>query len=150
MNELNGYDIEDLYIGMTASYVKTLTDTDIVQFADVSGDSNAVHIDEEYAATTPFKGRVAHGFLTASLISAAVANNLPGPGSIYMSQSMRFKAPVRPGDTVKVEVKVKELLLEKCRVVMETHCYVGDTQVIDGEAMVMTTSILAREKQASA
>ena len=81
MNDLNGYDIEDLHVGMMAVFSKTITEADIVLFAAVSGDTNAIHINEEYAATTPFKGRIAHGFLSASVISAAVANRLPGPGA---------------------------------------------------------------------
>lgn len=100
MNELNGYDIEDLQPGMQATYSKTLTEADIVLFAAVSGDNNAVHTNEEFAASTRFGGRIAHGFLTASVISAAVANRLPGPGAVYLAQQMRFKAPVRPGDTL--------------------------------------------------
>src|SRR3712207_6733345 len=100
MNELNGYDIEDLHVGMRATYSKTITQTDIVLFAAVSGDSNAVHTNEEYAATTGFKGCIAHGFLSASVISAAIANRLPGPGTVYLAQQLKFRAPVRPGDTV--------------------------------------------------
>jgi 3-hydroxybutyryl-CoA dehydratase len=98
MNELNGYDIEDLRPGMHATFSKTITEADIVLFAGVSGDNNAVHVNEEFAATTAFGGRIAHGFLTASVISAAVANRLPGPGTIYMGQQLKFRAPVRPGD----------------------------------------------------
>ena len=100
MNEMNGYDIEDLRVGMSATFSKTITEADIVLFAGVSGDTNAIHINEEYAATTAFNGRIAHGFLSASVISAAVATRLPGPGSIYMDQHLRFLAPVRPGDTL--------------------------------------------------
>jgi 3-hydroxybutyryl-CoA dehydratase len=140
VNELNGYDIEDLKIGMTATFAKTITEADIVLFAGVSGDNNAMHINEEFAASTPFNGRIAHGFLTASVISAAVANRLPGPGTIYLGQKLNFKAPVRPGDTVHAKVSVKEVIPEKRRVVLDTVCRVGDKVVIDGEALVMTTS----------
>jgi 3-hydroxybutyryl-CoA dehydratase len=144
MNELGGHDLEDLEIGMSANYAKTLTEADVILFAGATGDVNAVHINEEYAATTPFGGRVVHGFLTAGLISAAIANKLPGPGTIYLGQSMRCKAPVKPGDTVNVEVTVKEVIAEKRRVVMKTDCYVGDTQVIEGEARVLVTSAADR------
>ena len=144
MNEENGYDIEDLKVGMTARFSKTITEADIVLFAGASGDNNAMHINEEFAQTTAFKGRIAHGMLTASVISAAIAGRLPGPGTVYLSQNLRFKAPVRPGDTVHATVTVKELFPEKRRVSMNTVCTVGDTVVIDGEALVMATSRAGR------
>ena len=140
MNALNGYDFEDLAVGMKASFAKTITEADIILFAGASGDNNAMHINEEFAKTTPFKGRIAHGMLTASVISAAIAGRLPGPGTVYLSQNLRFKAPVRPGDTVQATVIVKELLAEKRRVTLTTICTVGDKVVIDGEAVVMPTS----------
>jgi 3-hydroxybutyryl-CoA dehydratase len=149
MNPQNGYDIEDITVGMNAETAKTITDTDIVLFSAVSTDVNAVHLDEEYGRTTPFGGRIAHGMLSASLISAVLGNRLPGPGVIYMSQSLRFKAPVRPGDTVHAKVTVKEVIAEKCRVVLDTVCTVGDKVVIDGEAMVMVTSRRKREAAAT-
>lgn len=145
MNPRNGYDIEDMAIGMSAETSKTITDADIVLFAGVSTDFNAVHMDEEYARTTPFGGRIAHGMLSASLLSSVLGNQLPGPGVIYMSQSLRFRAPVRIGDTVHARVTVKEVIAEKCRVVLDTVCTVLDKVVIDGEAMVMTTSRAKRE-----
>ena len=145
MNPRNGYDIEDMAIGMSAETSKTITDADIVLFAGVSTDFNAVHMDEEYARTTPFGGRIAHGMLSASLLSSVLGNQLPGPGVIYMSQSLRFRAPVRPGDTVHAKVVVKEVIVDKCRVVLDTVCTVGDKVVIDGEAMVMATSRKKRE-----
>ena len=144
MNEENGYDIEDLKVGMTARFSKTITEADIVLFAGASGDNNAMHINEEFAQTTAFKGRIAHGMLTASVISAAIAGRLPGPGTVYLSQNLRFKAPVRPGDTVHATVTVKELIPEKRRVSMTTVCTVGNTVVIDGEALVMATSRAGR------
>ena len=140
MNPLNGYDFEDLTVGMKASFAKTITEADLILFAGASGDNNAVHINEEFARTTPFKGRIAHGMLTASVISAAIAGRLPGPGTVYLSQNLRFKAPVRPGDTVQATVTVKELLVEKKRVLLSTVCTVGDKVVIDGEALVMPTT----------
>ena len=147
MNELNGYDIEDLAVGMTASFSKTITDADIVLFAGASGDNNAIHISEAFARTTPFGGRIAHGFLTASTISAAIANRLPGPGSIYISQQMEFLAPVRPGETVEAVVTVKELIPERSRAVLRTVCSVEGKPVVEGEAVVRTTSRARRQKQ---
>jgi len=144
MNELDGYHFEDLAPGMSASFAKTITEADIVLFAGASGDNNAVHINEEFARTTPFKGRIAHGMLTASVISAAIAGRLPGPGTVYLSQNLRFRAPVRPGDTVHATVTVKELIADKRRVALSTVCTVGDTVVIDGEALVMPTSRQSR------
>lgn len=149
MNEQHGYDIEDLHVGMSASFAKTITEADIVMFAGVSGDNNAVHINEEYAASTPFGGRIAHGFLTASVISAAVANRLPGPGAIYLEQHLRFKAPVRPGDTVRATVTVESVDLAKARAVLNTTCRVAGTVVLEGQATVIATSAARRLKTAS-
>ena len=140
MNALGGYDIEDFSIGMSATFSKTITEADIVLFAGVSGDCNASHINQEFAESTPFLGRIAHGMLTASFISAAVANKLPGPGAIYMNQSLNFRAPVRPGDTVHATVTVRQIMLEKKRVVLETICVVRGCVVIDGEALVKVGS----------
>lgn len=149
MNDLNGYDIEDLNVGMSATFSKTITEADIVLFAGVSGDTNAIHINEEYAATTAFKGRIAHGMLSASVISAAVANRLPGPGAIYLNQQLNFLAPVRSGDTVHATVKVRELNRDRGRVVLETTCSVKGIIVIDGEAMVKVDSSTRRTAKAS-
>jgi 3-hydroxybutyryl-CoA dehydratase len=140
MNTLDGYDIEDLAVGMSASFAKTISEADIVLFAAVSGDNNAMHINEEFARTTRFDGRIAHGMLTASVISAAIAGRLPGPGTVYLGQNLRFKAPVKPGDTVHATVTVKEIMLEKRRVSLTTVCTVGGKVVIDGDALVMPTS----------
>ena len=140
MNELNGHDFEDMHVGMTATFAKTITEADIVLFAGASGDNNAMHTNEEFAATTPFKGRIAHGMLSASVISAAIANKLPGPGTIYMKQSLEFRAPVRAGDTVHATVTVREMMAEKKRVVLETVCRVRGAVVITGEALVKATS----------
>lgn len=140
MNALQGYDIEDLKPGMTASFAKTVTDADIVLFAGVSGDVNAVHLNDDFAKTTMFGGRVAHGMLSAGFISAALANKLPGPGTVYLGQTLRFKAPVRPGDTVTATVTVKEVIVEKKRAVLETVCTVAGKAVVEGEATVMCTS----------
>jgi len=136
MNVLNGHDIEDLSVGMVATFAKTITEADIVLFAGASGDNNAVHINEEFAQTTRFKGRIAHGMLSASVISAAIANKLPGPGTIYLKQTLEFTAPVRAGDTVHATVTVRELLREKKLVFLNTVCKVKGTVVITGEALV--------------
>ena len=112
MNQLNGYDVEDLRVGMSASFSKTITEADLVLFAGVSGDNNAMHVNEEFAAATPFGGRIAHGMLTASVISAAIANKMPGPGTIYLGQNLRFRAPVRPGETVHATVTVTEIVVD--------------------------------------
>lgn len=146
MNDLDGYHYEELTPGMSAGFAKTITEADIVMFAGASGDNNAVHTNEEFARTTDFKGRIAHGMLTASVISAAIAGRLPGPGTVYLGQSLRFMAPVRPGDTVRATVTVKELFPEKKRVALTTVCKVGDKVVIDGEALVMPTSRTGRSR----
>ena len=140
MNPMGGHDVEDLAPGQSASIAKTVTEADIILFCGVSTDTNPLHIDETYAATTPFKGRIAHGMLCASFLSAVLANKLPGPGTIYMGQTLKFRAPVRPGDTVRATVTVKEVVVEKRRVVLETTCSVGGKNVIEGEATVMVTS----------
>lgn len=149
MNELNGYDVEDLRVGQQATFSKTIDDADILLFAGVSGDHNAIHVNEEFAATTRFGGRIAHGFLTASVISAAVANHLPGPGTVYISQELNFRAPVRPGQTVHAVVSVSAIDAVRRRVTLDTVCRVGDTVVVDGQALVMTTSTAARLKAAA-
>jgi len=141
MNELQGYEIEDLRVGMSASFSKTITEADIVLFAGVSGDNNALHTDQEFAESSPFGGRVAHGMLTASLISAALANRIPGPGSaIYISQQLNFRAPVRPGDTVHASVTVKHIDTVRNRVIMTTVCHVRGEVVLDGEALLKVAS----------
>ncbi len=145
MNPQNGYDIEDISVGMIAETAKTISEADILLFTAVSTDTNAVHLDEEYGKTTMFGGRIAHGMLSASLLSAVLGTRLPGPGVIYLSQSLRFKAPVRIGDTVHAKVTVKEVIVDKARVVLDTVCTVGGKVVIEGEAMVMATSRAKRE-----
>lgn len=132
-----GYAIDELAVGMSAAYERVVTPADIEAFAAVSGDHNPVHLDEEFAKTTRFKGRIAHGMLGASFISTAIASKLPGPGSIYLAQSLAFKAPVRPGDKVETVITVAEILRDKGRVVLKTQCRVGATLVIDGEATVL-------------
>ncbi|MGQ9366953.1 MaoC family dehydratase [Azospirillum sp. ST 5-10] len=138
--EFDGHFIEDLSVGMTASYAKTVTDADIVLYAGISGDTNPVHLNQEYASTTMFQGRIAHGMLTAGFISAVLGTKLPGPGCIYMSQTLKFKAPVRVGDTVTARATVTEIVPEKRRVVMRTVCTTGETVVLEGEALLMVPS----------
>lgn len=139
---ING--IEDLSVGMSASIVKTITTDDIMQFAEISTDRNPVHLDATYAATTPFKGIIAHGMLSAIFISAVLANKLPGPGTIYLGQTLKFKAPVRPGDEVTTTVTIKEVVIERQRVVLDTVCTVGGKAVIEGEATVMLPARTAK------
>ncbi|HVA14948.1 MAG TPA: MaoC family dehydratase [Stellaceae bacterium] len=134
-----GYTIDELAVGMTASYERVVSVADIEAFAAVSGDRNPVHLDDDYAKTTRFKGRIAHGMLGASFISTVLASKLPGPGTIYLAQSLAFKAPVRPGDQLEARVTVTEIRREKKQVVLKTECRVGETLVIDGEATVLVT-----------
>ena len=140
MNELHGYYLEDLEVGMSASYAKTVTEADVILFAGISGDDNPVHINEEFAATTIFKGRIVHGMFSAALISCVAGTRLPGPGAIYVDQQLKFKAPVRIGDTVTAIATVKEINKEKRRVKMETVCTIKGKIVVDGEATFMVDS----------
>ncbi|MGD9871711.1 MAG: MaoC family dehydratase [Thauera sp.] len=135
--EVYGYAFEDLQMGMSASVSRTVSEADILMFAGVSGDTNPVHLDEEFAASTMFGGRIAHGMLSAGLISAVFGTRLPGPGCIYLSQNLKFKAPVKVGDTVVARVTVKELKTEKRRAVFSTVCTVRGTTVLDGEAELL-------------
>lgn len=139
MNALQGYDIEDLQPGMSASFAKTVTDADIVLFAGVSGDTNPVHLDAEAAATTPFKQRIAHGMLSAGFISAVLGTRLPGPGCIYISQNLRFKAPVHIGDTVRATVEITAIDVAKKHVTLSTVCTVADKPVLVGEAEMLVS-----------
>jgi 3-hydroxybutyryl-CoA dehydratase len=132
--------IEELQPGQSASWTRTVTDADIRRFAEISGDDNPVHLDENFAAKTLFKGRIAHGMLAASFISTVVGTKLPGYGSIYITQNLRFRAPVRIGDTVETTATVLEVDRDRKRVKMETVCRVGDTVVVDGDATLMVPS----------
>ena len=133
----NGVFFEDLSVGQEASLSKTVSEADIVAFAEISGDKNPVHIDAQYAAGTMFKERIAHGMLSAAYISAVFGMKLPGPGAIYISQTLNFKAPVKIGDTVVTTVKVIELIAEKKRARFETVCSVNGKAVVQGEAVLM-------------
>ena len=144
MDEWRGYYLEDLSVGMSEAFAKTVTDDDILSFADITGDTNPVHLDHDFAAGTMFKERIAHGMLSAGFISAVLGTRLPGPGAIYLSQSLRFRAPVMIGDQVVASATVREVNLEKRRVVVDTVCKVGDKVVIDGEALLMVASRAAQ------
>ena len=132
--------IEDIEMGMTRYIRKIITDNDIELFAEISTDHNPVHLDDEYARDTIFEGRIAHGMLTAGLISAVIGEQLPGHGTIYMSQNLKFLAPVRPGDLVHAEVKVVDMLIDKRRVKLDCRCEVNGKNVLVGEAMVLAPS----------
>ena len=132
--------IEDLEIGMVRTLTKTVTDRDIELFAEVSTDRNPVHLDESYAQDTMFQGRIAHGMLTAGLISAVIGEQLPGHGTVYLGQSLKFLAPVRPGDQVTAKVTVLSIDHAKRRVTLETTASVGQTTVLKGEALVLAPS----------
>lgn len=127
---------EDLAVGMSERYVKVVKASDVVGFAEISGDRNPIHLSEHFAAKTPFGGRIAHGLYTASLISAVIGTRLPGPGAIYISQTLRFLAPVRIGDTVEACVEVTELIEKGRRAKLKCSCSVGETLVLEGEAEV--------------
>lgn len=140
MLELQKLCFEDLSVGMSEVLVKHVSSSDVVGFAEVSGDRNPIHLSEHFAARTPFKTRIAHGLYTASLISAVLGTRLPGPGAIYLSQTLNFKAPVRIGDDVKVIVTVEELLERGNRARLSCICSVDDTVVLEGEALVKVPS----------
>ncbi|MFQ5971374.1 MAG: MaoC family dehydratase [Alphaproteobacteria bacterium] len=125
---------------MTAVYAKTVSETDIVMFAGISGDDNPVHLNQEFASGTQFEGRIAHGMLTASFISTVLGTKLPGPGCVYISQSLRFRAPVRAGETVVARATISRVDRERGRVAVETVCTVGENAVLDGEAVIAVPS----------
>ena len=129
--------LDELHVGMTASTGKTITEADILLYAAVSTDTNPVHINAEAAAAGPFGQRVAHGMLTAGLISAVLGTRLPGPGSVYLAQTLRFRAPVKIGDTVTATVEVTDINVEKKRATLKTVCSVAGKPVIEGEATVL-------------
>ena len=132
-----GKTIDELKVGQTARFSKTITETDIYLFAGITGDLNPAHVDEEFAKKTFFKTRIAHGMLSASFISTIIGTMLPGPGSIYLSQEVRFLAPVKIGDTVSAIAEITEIRPEKKRVWLKTTCTNQDgTVVVDGQAVV--------------
>ena len=140
MLELRVLYFEDLTVGMSETFSKTVSSSDVVGLAEVTGDRNPIHLSQHFAAKTPFGTRIAHGLYTASLISALLGTRLPGPGAIYVSQTLNFRAPVRIGDTVMVRVEVIDLTPERCRARLACQCSVGDEVVLDGEALVKVPS----------
>ena len=137
---MDGFFFEDLALGQSASFAKTITEADILLFSAVSGDTNPVHINAEAAAASMFKERIAHGMLSASLISTVLGTRLPGPGTIYLGQNLKFKAPVRIGETVTATATITALDPVKKRATLSTICTVAGKTVIDGEATVMVSS----------
>ena len=137
MDDRQGYYFDDLEEGMSEVFSKTITEADLLMFAGVSGDTNPIHLDQDFASRTMFEGRIAHGMLTASLVSTVLGTKLPGPGAVYVTQNLKFLAPVRIGDTVIARASVIELKKERKRVVLSTICQVGDIKVLDGEAILM-------------
>ena len=133
----NTYHFEDLQLGMEASFAKTVTEADIATFAEVTGDKNPVHLDEAYAAKTIFKTRIAHGMLTAGYLSAVFGMELPGPGAIYVTQTLNFRGPVKIGDRVIAKVRVAELFPAKRRARFDCVCTVDGKPVLEGEAILM-------------
>lgn len=131
------YFFEDLQVGMEATVKRVVRESDVHHFAEVSGDRNPVHLDPVFAAKTPFGGCITHGMLTASYISAIFGMELPGPGAIYVSQSLNFKGPVRVGDTVLTRVVVADLFAQKRRAMFDCTCTVADKVVLTGEAILM-------------
>ncbi len=137
---LTSYCFEDLEVGLRGEYRRVIRQADVELFAQVSGDNNPLHLDEEFAGRTMFEGRIVHGMYTAAMVSAVIGTRMPGPGCIYMSQSLRFMAPVRAGDEVMACVTVAELFAAKRRAKMNTECRVGDKVVLQGEALILVPS----------
>lgn len=139
MQDLHGYYLEDLSVGMSASYAKTISESDVYLFAGVSGDNNPIHINEEYAETTMFKKRIVHGMFSAALISTVAGTRLPGPGAIYVDQQIKFKAPVYIGDTARASVTITEIDERRGRVNAQTDVHVGEKLVATGSATFMVS-----------
>jgi 3-hydroxybutyryl-CoA dehydratase len=132
-----GKTIEELQVGDTARFSKTISESDVYMFAGVTGDLNPAHVNEEYAKGTFFETRIVHGMLTASLISTVVGTMLPGPGTVYMRQEVSFLAPVKFGDTITAIVEVSEIMADKKKVRLKTYCINQENKtVVDGEALV--------------
>jgi 3-hydroxybutyryl-CoA dehydratase len=134
---LRGFFLEDLSVGQSADYSREVNAADIDAFAQVTGDDNPVHLDQAYAATTRFGGRIAHGMLSAGYISAVLGTRMPGPGAVYLSQTLRFRRPVRIGDTVTASATIAEIDPSRARVTLKTVCKVAGEVVADGEAVVL-------------
>lgn len=132
--------LEDLKPGLAHEMKRVISADDIEQFGELSGDRNPIHFDEEYASSTQFDGVIAHGMLSAGLISTVIGMHLPGKGAIYLGQTLKFKAPVRPGDEVTVTCTVREIVMQKCRAIIDCVCAVGETVVVEGEALIAVPS----------
>lgn len=138
MENIKGYTIDEVEIGQSASFTKTVTEADAYNYAGVSGDFNPAHINEEYAKETFFKTRIAHGMISAGFISAVLGTKLPGPGTIYLGQDLKFTKPVKFGDTITATCTVEEIIKEKNRLILTTVCTNQDGEVvIDGKAIVL-------------
>src|SRR4051812_15935699 len=140
MLDLRILHFEDLTLGMSESFSKVVSSSDVVGFAELTGDRNPIHLAQHFAAKTPFKTRIAHGLYTASLISAVLGTRLPGPGAAYISQTLNFLAPVRVGDTVRVRVELVELTPDRNRARLACTCSVEGEVVLDGEALIKVPS----------
>lgn len=145
MLELRSLYFEDLKVGMQEILTKEVLSSDVIGFAEVSGDRNPIHLSEHFAAKTPFKTRIAHGLYTASLISAVLGTRLPGPGAIYLSQTLKFLAPVHIGDKVQVIVEVAELIERGHRARLTCLCQVDAQAVLSGEALVKVPSQTSKD-----
>ncbi len=140
MSDLHGLYLEDLEVGQTASLARTVSESDVYTFAGITGDSNPVHINQEFAETTLFKERIVHGMFSAGLISAVLGTRLPGPGAIYLDQTLKFKAPVHINDTLTATATIDEIDAKRRRVKLTTVCTVKGKVVAEGAATVMVDS----------
>ena len=134
---MTGLYLDDLKVGMSAMFGKTVTEADIMAFAGVSGDTNPIHLHDGFARSTRFGQRIAHGMLSAGFISAVIGTRLPGPGSVYISQTMNFMAPVLIGETITAVATITAIDEKRRRVTLKTQCLNGDKVVIDGEATIL-------------
>ncbi|MDB5471817.1 MAG: MaoC family protein/phosphate acetyl/butaryl transferase [Caulobacter sp.] len=134
---MQGLFLEDLTVGQSAEMTRTADERTVQLFAEVSGDNNPLHLDEAYAQTTQFKGRIAHGMLSAAHISAVIGTQLPGPGAVYVGQTLSFRRPVRIGDEVRTLVTIREIDADKGRVTLDTVCSVNGKAVLTGEALIL-------------
>ncbi|MEM5527545.1 MaoC family dehydratase [Gammaproteobacteria bacterium AS21] len=137
MSNLHGYYLEDLEIGMSASTEKTISAADVATFAQISGDDNPIHVDEEYAKNSAFGKRIVHGMFSAALISAVAGTKLPGYGGVYLSQELKFRKPIFIDDTVVTKLTIEDINQRRGRVTMKTEVFVKDVLVVSGEAIYM-------------
>ncbi len=136
----HGFFLEDLIAGQEAILEKKITEKDILRFSELTGDNNPVHLDDDFAKLTIFKKKIAHGFLSGSLISTVIATKLPGPGSIYLSQTLKFLAPVFVDDTITAKVIIEEINMEKRKIKLLTECFVADKKILTGNAEILVSS----------